>query len=214
MGGRRGAVRRRRDGPAGIDWPDFRQVDLLLAVRPEDRRLWTSKPASKLFNSWLAGVPALLGPEHAYRELRRSELDYLEVSSLAEAKAAVLRLLERPDLYQAMVENGRDRGAEFTAEATLSRWDEPLEQEDPGPGLLPLQLPPAPPGPGGGANAASSRHPAARPVRPRGRTSTDEHGEAGASWRPRPGLSRTRAAFAVRKPRPPLLLEERGRGSG
>ncbi|HSG38186.1 MAG TPA: glycosyltransferase [Thermoanaerobaculia bacterium] len=110
----------------GIDWPDFRQVDLLLAVRPKDRRLWTSKPASKLFNAWQAGVPALLGPEHAYRELRRSELDYLEVGSLEEAKAAVLRLLERPDLYHAMVRNGRARGAEFTAEATLSRWTELL----------------------------------------------------------------------------------------
>jgi hypothetical protein len=82
----------------GIEWPDFRQVDLLLAVRPRDRRLWTSKPATKLLNAWQAGVPALLGPEHAYRELRRSELDYLEVDSLATAKAAVLRLLERPDL--------------------------------------------------------------------------------------------------------------------
>ena len=104
------------------NWPDFRQVDLLLAVRPDNRHLWTSKPATKLINAWLAGVPALLGPEHAYRELRRSELDYLEVASLEQAKAAVLRLLERPDLYLSMVENGRDRGAEFTAEATLSRW--------------------------------------------------------------------------------------------
>ena len=116
----------------GTNWPDFRQVDLLLAVRPPDRHLWTSKPATKLINAWLAGVPALLGPEHAYRELRRSELDYLEVGSLEEAKAAVLRLLERPDLYQSMVENGRRRGAEFTAEATLSRWMSLLNMKIPG----------------------------------------------------------------------------------
>lgn len=115
----------------GIDWPDFRQEDLLLAVRPKDRRLWTSKPATKLYNAWLAGVPALLGPEHAYREARRSELDYLEVGSLEEAKAAVLRLIERPDLYRAMVENGRARAAEFAAEATLSRWKELLSEKIP-----------------------------------------------------------------------------------
>lgn len=106
----------------GTDWPDFRAVDLILAVRPGDRHLWTSKPATKLFNAWQAGVPVLLGPEHAYRELRRSELDYLEVGSLEEAKAAVTRLLESPDLYRAMVENGRVRGEEFTVEATLARW--------------------------------------------------------------------------------------------
>lgn len=112
----------------GIDWPDFREVDLLLAMRPPDRRLWTPKPATKLYNAWLAGVPALLGPEHAYREQRRSELDYLEVSTLDEAKAAVLRLVENPGLYQAMVENGLARSREITPEATLPRWIELLAE--------------------------------------------------------------------------------------
>jgi len=115
----------------GIAWPDFREVDLLLALRPPDRRLWTSKPATKLYNAWLAGVPALLGPEYAYREQRRSELDYLEVSNLDEAKAAVLRLRERPDLYRAMIENGRARSREIAPEATLPRWIELLGETIP-----------------------------------------------------------------------------------
>jgi hypothetical protein len=115
----------------GIEWPDHRRVDLVLAVRPKDRGLWTSKPATKLLNAWLAGVPALLGPEYAYRELRRSELDYLEVDSLATAKAAVLRLVDRPDLYRAMIENGLVRGAEFTADATVRRWAELLIRKIP-----------------------------------------------------------------------------------
>jgi hypothetical protein len=109
-----------------IDWPDFREADLILAVRPPDRRLSTNKPASKLVNAWLAGAPALLGPEVAYRELRRSDLDYFEISSLAEAREAVDRLLGDPDLYKAMVENGRTRAAAFTAEAVLPRWEELL----------------------------------------------------------------------------------------
>jgi hypothetical protein len=106
-----------------IDWPDFREADLILAVRPGDKHRTTNKPASKLVNAWLAGVPALLGPEIAYRELRRSELDYFEVSSLAEARAAVDRLLGDPGLYNAMVENGRARAAGFTAEALLPCWE-------------------------------------------------------------------------------------------
>jgi hypothetical protein len=113
-------------GPASdrleLAWPDFRTVDLFLAVRPPDRRLHTAKPVSKLLNAWLAGVPALLGPEVAYRELRRSPLDYLEAASAAEARAAVSRLSADPALYLAMVENGRARAAEFTAEALLPRW--------------------------------------------------------------------------------------------
>jgi hypothetical protein len=112
-------------------WPDFREVDLVLAVRRPDPRLWTQKPATKLINAWLAGVPALVGKEYACRELRRSELDYLEVGSLAEAKAAVLRLVERPDLYREMVENGRLRSADFTPERILERWLALLTREIP-----------------------------------------------------------------------------------
>lgn len=105
-----------------LDWPDFRAVDLALAVRPPEKKQRRSKPATKLVNAWLAGVPALLGPELAFQELRRSELDYLEVASVAEAREAVLRLRRAPGLYRAMVENGRRRGAELTHEAIVALW--------------------------------------------------------------------------------------------
>ncbi len=105
-----------------LDWPDFRAVDLALAVRPAERKQRRSKPATKLFNAWLAGVPALLGPELAFQELRRSERDYLEVTSVAEAREAVLRLRRDPELYRAMVENGLRRGAECSHEALVPRW--------------------------------------------------------------------------------------------
>jgi len=109
-----------------LEWPDFRTVDLAVAVRPDERKQRHSKPATKLVNAWLAGAPALLGPELAFRELRRTELDYLEVASVAEAREAVLRLRRDPGLYQAMVENGRERGAGYTPEALVPRWAELL----------------------------------------------------------------------------------------
>lgn len=109
-----------------LEWPDFRQVDLVLAVRPDERKMRRSKPATKLFNAWLAGVPALLGPELAFEEIRRSELDYLKVASVAEAREAVLRLRRDPGLYRAMVDNGARRGEEFASEALVPRWAELL----------------------------------------------------------------------------------------
>lgn len=114
-----------------LSWPDFRTIDLILAVRPRERKMRTSKPATKLVNAWLAGVPALLGPEYQFREIRRSELDYIEVSSAEEAKVAVRRLLADPDLYLEMVENGRMRATEFSSEAILARWTELLYQTIP-----------------------------------------------------------------------------------
>lgn len=112
-----------RDPVTGmIDWPDYRAVDLLIAVRPPDRRLHLAKPATKLVNAWLAGVPAILGEEFAYRELRRSPLDYIEAASIDDVRRAVRRLCDEPELYQGMVDNGRRRAHEFTITAITEHW--------------------------------------------------------------------------------------------
>lgn len=113
-------------GEASVDWADYSAIDLLVGVRPPDPRLHRSKPASKLVNAWRAGVPAILGPEAAYRDLRRSELDYLECATLEEAEACVLRLKGDAGLYRAMVENGLRRAGEFTRESVTARWEELL----------------------------------------------------------------------------------------
>jgi hypothetical protein len=114
----------REEGTDASDlaWNDFSTVDVLVAVRPPDRRGHTSKPPTKLVNAWLAGVPAVLGREVAYRELRRSPLDYLEVSSLAEAIEAVRRLVHDPELYRAMVANGRERAEEWSVKRITEAW--------------------------------------------------------------------------------------------
>ncbi|GAB3745475.1 glycosyltransferase [Lysobacter olei] len=103
-------------------WHDYHDVDLMLAVRPSGTRLVRNKPAWKLFNAWLAGVPAILGPESGYRELRASPLDYIEATGVDDTMVAIDRLLAEPALYQAMVDNGRARGQAFTDAATLAAW--------------------------------------------------------------------------------------------
>ena len=108
-------------------WNDYRDVDALLAIRPESMGLVRNKPAWKLFNAWLAGVPAILGPESGYRELRRSPLDFLEAATPAAAMQALQRLQDEPGLYRAMIANGSTRGAEYTMEATRARWIELLD---------------------------------------------------------------------------------------
>lgn len=55
------------------DWRDYSSVDVVLAARDAHPDLLLTKPASKLVNAWLAGCPALLGPEPAFQDLRRSE---------------------------------------------------------------------------------------------------------------------------------------------
>ena len=115
-----------KNGSDNIDWHDYSEIDLIIAVRPPCKLNYTHKPPTKLYNAWLAGVPAILGPESAYQALRKSELDYIEASNFEEAQMAILNLKKNPDLYQAMVENGFQRAAEYTNEAITQQWAELL----------------------------------------------------------------------------------------
>ena len=113
----------RNDSGAGrLEWNDFSSVDVIVAIRPPTPVLHLEKPATKLYNAWRAGVPAILGPEIGFRELRQSELDFIEVATPAEALAALDRLRADPALYSAMVARGRQRAPEFADDAITARW--------------------------------------------------------------------------------------------
>jgi hypothetical protein len=103
-------------------WNDYTDVDCVFAVRHTDEKVITNRPPSKLINAWLAGVPAVLGPETSFRAKRRSSLDYIEVANYEEALEALKRLKEDTSLRAKMIENGLERGKEYTAEKTAQRW--------------------------------------------------------------------------------------------
>ncbi len=103
-------------------WHDYSQTDVIVAVRSFDGQTHNLKPPSKLINAWHAGIPCVLGGESAYRKLRKSELDYIEVNTVDEAIAAIVHLRENPKLRDSMIENGKMR-AEETGNASLTaRW--------------------------------------------------------------------------------------------
>lgn len=108
--------------PSGLQWNDYREVDLSFGVRPPDVIRRKGKPASKLIVPWLAGCPALLGPEPAFRELRRSDLDYVEIETPDDAVRAIVALKEDPARYLAMIENGRARSSEFSVSHVTQEW--------------------------------------------------------------------------------------------
>lgn len=110
------------DDSASCNWHDYRDVDVVVALRPRSDSQYIHKPPSKLINAWLAGVPAVLGGEGAYRGLRKSALDYIEVGNSEDALAAILRLRDSPTLYKTMVEAGFKRSIEVSSEATLRAW--------------------------------------------------------------------------------------------
>lgn len=108
-------------------WHDFREVDVVVAVRGFDGHRHGNKPPTKLFNAWHAGVPAVLGNESAYQQQRKNALDYLEVHSFPEVVAALRKLKEDPALRRAMAEHGSQRARETAPEVITARWREFLE---------------------------------------------------------------------------------------
>lgn len=103
-------------------WNDYSSADAVLAARDIPVADAAVKPGLKLVNAWAAGVPALLGPESGYRQLRKSPLDYFEVITPESVLAALDLLLERPSLYQEMIDHGLCRAEAYSDDQTALRW--------------------------------------------------------------------------------------------
>ncbi|MEO1352981.1 MAG: hypothetical protein AAFW84_30165 [Cyanobacteria bacterium J06635_15] len=115
-------------GSLDARWHDYRHLDAIIAVRSFNRRylkqqqLYRYKPPTKLYNAWLAGVPAILGQESAFRSERQHPLDYLEVSSLNELKAALVNLKADVNLRRQMSAQGHQRAEAIAPEQITVRW--------------------------------------------------------------------------------------------
>lgn len=108
---------------------DYRETDAVLAVRDFSGLSISHKPASKLINAWRAGVPALLGAEEAFRELRESNDDFCEVNSPDEILQSCLHLRSEPATRQRMITRGLNRAVEFSNEKLTARWAQFLTNE-------------------------------------------------------------------------------------
>ena len=96
--------------PAPADWHDFSEIDVVLAVRNFGCvELHLNKPALKLYNAWLAHVPAVLGFESAYRREGKPGSDYLEATNSYEVLRVLRRLIDEPGLRDSIVAAGVER---------------------------------------------------------------------------------------------------------
>ena len=84
------------------------------------------KPATKLYNAWLAGVPALLAPEPEYQRMREAPEDFIEIDGPEAVLAAVRQLQSEPVRYAALRARCTVRATEFSAPAVAARWLEVL----------------------------------------------------------------------------------------
>jgi len=113
------------------DWNNYSEIDVIVAVRKNAKtrkKLVASnlssskKPASKLINSWMAGVPAILSRDDAFLELKKTERDFLEADDLDEIINQLKRLKNDPKLFHSMIKNGFERSEDFYPEIIAKQW--------------------------------------------------------------------------------------------
>lgn len=109
-------------------WHDYSDTDVVLAIRDFSRSPHYHKPATKLYNSWLAGVPFIGGFDSAYAIDGRPGIDYLVATSPQQVIEHLRHLKENATLRQQLVARGQESGAAFSREATTLQWKQLVEE--------------------------------------------------------------------------------------
>lgn len=117
--------------PSVERWHDYSETDCVIAVRDFSRSPHWNKPATKLYNSWLAGVPFIGGRDSAYAADGRPGIDYLAATSPEEVFEQLRRLKEDDAFRSQLVNNGTLASKEFTRAAILERWRDLIEKTIP-----------------------------------------------------------------------------------
>ena len=103
-------------------WHDYSDIDAILAIRSFDKSTYPTKPASKLYNAWLAGVPAILGNDSAFSLEQKNDLDYVRVVTIKDAINAIEKLKSSPNLRSHIVANGKMRSQEIQPAVLVKKW--------------------------------------------------------------------------------------------
>ena len=108
-------------------WHDYSEADCVLAIRELSSRLFLRKPATKLYNAWLAGVPLIGGMESAFRAHGKTGIDYISCKTLDDMFQALIKLRDNPSLRRQIAAEGKISALKFTPEAITRCWIEFLE---------------------------------------------------------------------------------------
>ncbi len=103
-------------------WHDYSDVDAVIAIRDFSHARQLHKPATKLYNAWLAGVPFIGGNDSAYQMDGRSGVDYLMAQSPKQVFLYLQKLKEDLTFRSHLIERGYESSKKFNQAATLERW--------------------------------------------------------------------------------------------
>jgi hypothetical protein len=104
------------------EWHNYADVDAVLAYRDEAPVMLEHKPATKLYNAWLASAVALVGPEPAYARAGKNGVNMFTVRNKEDVLAAIRTLQNKPALIYTLIAEGALASAPYTESAIRERW--------------------------------------------------------------------------------------------
>jgi hypothetical protein len=108
------------------EWHDLTSVDVLIGIRSFDKKEYNTKPPTKLFNAWHAGIPLIAGNDSAYKQVGTPGVDYLIATSPSEALNLILALRDDKQLYCGITVNGAKKAAYYSEEKIAEWWEKVL----------------------------------------------------------------------------------------
>ena len=112
-------------------WHDFSNVDIAIAIRDFSRARHLGKPATKLYNAWLAGVPLIGGSDSALSAEGKPGTDFLIARSPGELLRQIRELKENPAAWQAIVDAGKAGSSARSRDAVRKIWQDLCDSEIP-----------------------------------------------------------------------------------
>lgn len=109
-------------------WHDYSDTDVVLAIRDFSKSAHYHKPATKLYNAWLAGVPFIGGRDSAYAVDGRAGVDYLAAKSPQQVISYLRCLKENINFRQQLVTRGQESSKAFSREAITLQWKQLVEE--------------------------------------------------------------------------------------
>lgn len=104
-------------------WSDFTDIDLLIAVRSFGKTKIKQKPATKLYNAWLANVPIIVGSnETAYFHERKSEYDFIDVDSIDTIKYKIVELIGNNKKYETFIVQSETNECNANLDSIVKDW--------------------------------------------------------------------------------------------
>lgn len=111
-------------------WADYRGVDVSIAVRQFSND-WGAfeKPATKLFNAWLAGVFPIVGMESAYSVEGQHLRNCCVVPDVVALKTLLIELRDNATLLNSLLAAGKLAAKARGVEALTDQWVDLLTQK-------------------------------------------------------------------------------------